>query len=213
MIYTFGHSTLSESEAVALLYESNITHLLDIRSHPGSHYVPHWDRESIAVWLPRFGISYAWYPELGGWSEDYTRWAFLYTLYNVDVSAYTRPGVFPKHHIARKTRPMPSPPCWTNQGLYDYSYFTALDSFQSHADHLAACYSGENDPHCAIMCSELLWWKCHRSMVADYLVHVMGCRVQHLQPRLQDHDPGDRILRYPARVREAWLSGQKVLQP
>lgn len=34
---------------------------------------------------------------------------------------------------------------------------------------------------CAIMCSETLWWRCHRRIVADYLIsrgetvfHLMG---------------------------------------
>jgi uncharacterized protein (DUF488 family) len=29
------------------------------------------------------------------------------------------------------------------------------------------------------MCSEALWWRCHRSMIADYL-KAMGVRVFHI---------------------------------
>src|SRR5262245_14844475 len=32
----------------------------------------------------------------------------------------------------------------------------------------------------AIMCAEALWWRCHRSLVSDYL-HVMGVKVLHLR--------------------------------
>lgn len=32
----------------------------------------------------------------------------------------------------------------------------------------------------ALLCSESLWWRCHRRLVADHLVLVEGLRVEHL---------------------------------
>lgn len=32
----------------------------------------------------------------------------------------------------------------------------------------------------AVMCSESLWWRCHRRLLSDYLVLVEGVEVQHL---------------------------------
>ena len=32
----------------------------------------------------------------------------------------------------------------------------------------------------AVMCSESLWWKCHRRLVADYATLLAGSRVEHL---------------------------------
>ena len=32
---------------------------------------------------------------------------------------------------------------------------------------------------CAIMCSEVLWWRCHRRIIADYLL-VEGAMVFHV---------------------------------
>jgi len=41
----------------------------------------------------------------------------------------------------------------------------------------------------AVMCSESLWWRCHRRLVADYFVLVQQTRVSHLghDGRLTDH--------------------------
>jgi uncharacterized protein (DUF488 family) len=51
----------------------------------------------------------------------------------------------------------------------------------------------------AIMCAESVWWRCHRRMVADFVVLTRGISVVHLMHdgRLQPHAPSD-----VARVRE-----------
>jgi uncharacterized protein (DUF488 family) len=53
-----------------------------------------------------------------------------------------------------------------------------------------------------IMCAESLWWRCHRRMVADFVVLTRGISVIHLMHdgRLQAHAPSD-----VARVREDGL--------
>ena len=57
----------------------------------------------------------------------------------------------------------------------------------------------------AIMCAEGVWWRCHRSMIADYLV-VAGAEVVHLQPRRLDHATvlAERLPRYHPDVIAAW---------
>lgn len=51
----------------------------------------------------------------------------------------------------------------------------------------------------AVMCSESVWWRCHRRMIADYVVLVRGLDVRHLMPdgRLVAHRPTEGV-----RVRE-----------
>ncbi|MDQ4091228.1 MAG: DUF488 domain-containing protein [Actinomycetota bacterium] len=48
----------------------------------------------------------------------------------------------------------------------------------------------------AVMCSEAVWWRCHRRLLADHLVLVTGQSVQHLfhDGRLAEHPitPGAR---------------------
>jgi uncharacterized protein (DUF488 family) len=43
----------------------------------------------------------------------------------------------------------------------------------------------------AIMCSESVWWRCHRRLIADHLVLVEGAGVRHLMHdgRLSPHVP------------------------
>jgi uncharacterized protein (DUF488 family) len=59
---------------------------------------------------------------------------------------------------------------------------------------------------CAIMCAEAVWWRCHRRIIADYLLGG-GIRVEHIMGRDQvvpaTLTPGaqvmpDGTLRYPA---------------
>jgi uncharacterized protein (DUF488 family) len=43
----------------------------------------------------------------------------------------------------------------------------------------------------AVMCSETVWWRCHRRLIADHGVLLDGFQVQHLMPqgRRTDHKP------------------------
>ena len=65
-IYTIGHSTRTLDELVAALQAHGISTLVDIRSFPMSRRMPHFNRESLEVELPKHGIAYVWMKELGG---------------------------------------------------------------------------------------------------------------------------------------------------
>jgi uncharacterized protein (DUF488 family) len=65
-IYTIGHSTRTLDELVAALRGHGIRTLVDIRSFPMSRRLPHFNRESLELELPRCGIAYVWMKELGG---------------------------------------------------------------------------------------------------------------------------------------------------
>jgi uncharacterized protein (DUF488 family) len=45
----------------------------------------------------------------------------------------------------------------------------------------------------AVMCSESVWWRCHRRLIADVAVLARGVPVSHLMPdgRLTPHRPSD----------------------
>ena len=47
----------------------------------------------------------------------------------------------------------------------------------------------------AVMCSETVWWRCHRRLLADALVLWRGCAVSHLMHdgRRQDHRLTDGV--------------------
>src|SRR5215472_17160189 len=65
-IYTIGHSTRTLEDLVAALRGHGIKTLVDIRSFPMSRRMPHFNRESLDVELPKHGIAYVWLKELGG---------------------------------------------------------------------------------------------------------------------------------------------------
>jgi uncharacterized protein (DUF488 family) len=64
------------------------------------------------------------------------------------------------------------------------------DSFRNYADHamgeafhrgLARLREFGAERRCAIMCAEAVWWRCHRRVIADYLIaagdeviHILG---------------------------------------
>jgi uncharacterized protein (DUF488 family) len=47
----------------------------------------------------------------------------------------------------------------------------------------------------AVMCSESVWWRCHRRLIADHLVLVRRLEVTHLMHdgRLTQHRPTDGV--------------------
>ena len=65
-IYTIGHSTHTEKEFSTLLKKYKIELLIDVRSFPGSKYVPQFNKENMEIWLPKEDIKYLHITELGG---------------------------------------------------------------------------------------------------------------------------------------------------
>lgn len=71
---------------------------------------------------------------------------------------------------------------------------TALrnDSFRAYAGYMrtpdfaaavAELVAGSQASRTAIMCSETLWWRCHRRLISDHCLLLAGLPVQHLMPR------------------------------
>ena len=65
-IYTIGHSTRTLDELIAALKGHGVRTLVDIRSFPMSRRLPHFNRESLEVELPKHDIAYIWMKDLGG---------------------------------------------------------------------------------------------------------------------------------------------------
>ena len=57
---------------------------------------------------------------------------------------------------------------WTNQSFHNYADYALSDEFRGGFSRLTELSS---ERRCAIMCSEAVWWRCHRRFVADYLLH------------------------------------------
>ena len=70
-LFTIGHSNLSIEAFVLLLQKHEITAVADVRSHPFSRYLPHFNKSEIAAYLSRAGIKYVFLgKELGARPED-----------------------------------------------------------------------------------------------------------------------------------------------
>ena len=79
---------------------------------------------------------------------------------------------------------------WENQSFHNYADYALGPQFRHGLDRLRAL---GQERRCAIMCAEAVWWRCHRRIVADYLI-VEGEIVFHILS-------ADRI--EPARMTQA----------
>lgn len=67
---------------------------------------------------------------------------------------------------------------WSNRSFHNYADHALSDDFRRRLDELVAL--GRERP-LAVMCSEAVWWRCHRRLIADWLIaggeqvfHLMG---------------------------------------
>lgn len=65
---------------------------------------------------------------------------------------------------------------WQNRSFHNYADYAMSDGFRSGLARL--CDLGRVR-RCAVMCAEAVWWRCHRRIIADYLV-VRGEQVFHI---------------------------------
>ena len=92
---------------------------------------------------------------------------------------------------------------WRVAAFRNYADYAATEAFQTGLNELRAL---SRDNRCAIMCAEAVWWRCHRRIIADYLL-TQGVPVMHIMG-LDKIDPAaltpgalaqpDGTLAYPA---------------
>lgn len=73
---------------------------------------------------------------------------------------------------------LPTDAFWRNAGFARYAAWARGALFRQ---GLEALLERARDTRCAVMCSEAVWWRCHRRIIADHLlaqgvpvVHIMG---------------------------------------
>jgi len=81
-----------------------------------------------------------------------------------------------RHGRAKKTGQ--SDGFWRNKSFQNYARYTETAAFLAGLTELREIAL---DHCCAIMCAEAVWWRCHRRIIADYLLaggitvaHIMG---------------------------------------
>ena len=171
-IFTIGHSTRTLAQFVALLWDENVTQLVDVRSIPRSRTTPQFNADTLPDSLAAEGIGYRHMPALGG-----------------------------RRHHRRGAPPSPNQ-FWHVAAFRNYADYAETEDFRAGLQSLLALARHDR---CAIMCAEAVWWRCHRRIIADYLL-VAGRRVEHILSRGQVFPatltPGvlvmaDETLRYP----------------
>jgi uncharacterized protein (DUF488 family) len=67
---------------------------------------------------------------------------------------------------------------WQNQSFHNYADYALSEDFERGLEQLEAVAAERST---AIMCAEAVWWRCHRRIIADYLLtdgravfHLMG---------------------------------------
>lgn len=92
---------------------------------------------------------------------------------------------------------------WRSRSFHNYADHALTPPFRAGLDALRGW--GADRP-CAIMCSEAVWWRCHRRIVTDWLI-AAGHEVWHImaEGRLTAASPtpgailgSDRSVTYPA---------------
>ena len=99
-----------------------------------------------------------------------------------------------RRHHRKGTPPSPNT-LWRVPAFRNYADYAETAEFRAGLDALRAL---ARDARCAIMCAEAVWWRCHRRIIADYLL-AGGTRVEHIMA--------------PGRTVEAVLTAGARLQP
>jgi uncharacterized protein (DUF488 family) len=102
---------------------------------------------------------------------------------------------FPELGGKRKSRPDSRNTAWRNASFRAYADYIETKQFQKGIERLLDVAA--NPGPTAIMCAEAVWWRCHRSLIADYLkargvevLHVLGANK--IQPH--PYTPAARIV-------------------
>ena len=117
--------------------------------------------------------------------------AFPRSRSNPQFNADTLPNALSQFAIAyehvaelggRRGRQTDVPPrrnaLWENRSFHNYADYAASAAFRAGLVRLIELGTRHR---CAIMCAEAPWWRCHRRIIADYLL-ARGERVLHILP-------------------------------
>jgi uncharacterized protein (DUF488 family) len=109
-------------------------------------------------------------------------------------------GFTPFPELGGRRTPRPDSPhtVWRNEAFRGYADYMETPEFADGAGRLAEL---AREDRVAVMCAEGVWWRCHRSMIADYfkaygwtVLHIMGAG-----------EPREHPYTAPARVEEGEL--------
>ena len=106
-------------------------------------------------------------PQFG--REAMERWvmdAGLGYVWMPDLGGRRRPVADGSKHLALR-----------HSAFQTYADYMETTNFRTGVEECSALAAGEST---VVMCSESVWWRCHRRLLADYLVLLRGLQVVHL---------------------------------
>ena len=85
----------------------------------------------------------------------------------------------------RRAKPDSLNMAWRNESFRGYADYMETAAFRQGIERLLEL---GKDKRTAIMCSEAVWWRCHRSLIADYL-KAKGIKVLHIlsETKTEEH--------------------------
>lgn len=107
----------------------------------------------------------------------------------------------------RKPNPDSKNTVWRHPAFRAYADYMASDLFKEGIQELIEI---ARDKRTVFMCSEAVWWRCHRSMVSDYLkvdgwevMHIMNVNKATEHPFTQPAHVIDNVLTYNPDIKES----------
>lgn len=137
-----------------MLRNAGVGLVVDIRRFPGSRSNPAASRDAIERELATGGIDWRWEERLGG------------------------------RRRLRKEEDAASPDAWWQVAAFRaYAAWTRTPEFAAGLESVltdAAARFERTGARTAVMCSESVWWRCHRRVVADVAAVLHGTEMLHL---------------------------------
>ena len=108
-----------------------------------------------------------------------------YPQYNADALAdslagenidYRQLGALDGRRSAGEVKGLPGSDFWRNASFARYAAWTHSEAFQKDFETLLDLARATR---CVLMCSEAVWWRCHRRIIADLLL-ARGIPVKHI---------------------------------
>src|SRR5881296_303694 len=93
---------------------------------------------------------------------------------------------FPELGGRRKAKPDSLNMAWRNESFRGYADYMETKEFEAGMSRLLTIAA---EKRAAIMCAEAIWWRCHRSLISDYLkakrvkvIHILSLRKSQEHP-------------------------------
>ena len=182
-VFTIGHSNRKWSDFTCILKDNHVDLLVDVRRYPGSRACPQFNKVQMTTELEKENVSYIHIEKLGGRRNK------------LDIKEDSRNN---NDHNAG----------WKNMSFRAYADYMATTSFKEGINELLSLMKKYSN--LAIMCAEAVPWRCHRRMIADYLIMVEGISVFDILDSKQQPAPhkltsfarsiDDKIIIYPEKT-------------